>query len=156
MTLTDDGRARVLNNGVRMPLLGFGVWQIPDGPQTEQAVRWALEAGYRHIDTAALYRNEESVGKAVRDGGVPRDELFIATKFQPRDPTRSARSSRACGCSGSITSTSTCGTGRRAAPPSTGRRSSGSPSAGWPGPSGSVTSPRSRFRHWRPRTRRRL
>ncbi|HEY6744993.1 MAG TPA: aldo/keto reductase [Mycobacteriales bacterium] len=86
MTLTEDGRARVLNNGVQMPLLGLGVWQIPNGPRTEQAVRWALEAGYRHIDTAALYRNEESVGKAVRDGGVPREELFVATKFQPRDP----------------------------------------------------------------------
>jgi 2,5-diketo-D-gluconate reductase A len=49
-------------------------------------VRWALEAGYRHVDTAALYRNERSVGRAVRDGGVPREELFIATKFNPRDP----------------------------------------------------------------------
>jgi diketogulonate reductase-like aldo/keto reductase len=85
-TLTDDGRARVLNNGVQMPLLGLGVWQIPNGPETEQAVRWALEAGYRHVDTAALYRNEESVGKAVRAAGLPREELFVATKFRPRDP----------------------------------------------------------------------
>ncbi|HST65210.1 MAG TPA: aldo/keto reductase [Mycobacteriales bacterium] len=95
MTLTEDGRARVLNNGVEMPLLGLGVWQIPNGRETEQAVRWALDAGYRHIDTAALYRNEESVGKAVRESGVPREELFVVTKFQPRDadPERSAEHS---------------------------------------------------------------
>jgi diketogulonate reductase-like aldo/keto reductase len=86
VTLTDDGRARVLNNGVQMPLLGFGVWQIPNGRDTERAVRWALEAGYRHIDTAALYRNEESVGAAVAASGLPREELFVATKFHPRDP----------------------------------------------------------------------
>jgi diketogulonate reductase-like aldo/keto reductase len=86
VTLTDDGRARLLNNGVRMPLLGFGVWQIPNGRETERAVRWALEAGYRHIDTAALYRNEESVGTAVAASGLARDELFVATKFHPRDP----------------------------------------------------------------------
>jgi diketogulonate reductase-like aldo/keto reductase len=85
-TLSEDGRARVLTNGVTMPLLGLGVWQIPDGRPTEQAVRWALEAGYRHIDTAALYRNERGVGKAIRDSGVPREELFVATKFRPRDP----------------------------------------------------------------------
>jgi diketogulonate reductase-like aldo/keto reductase len=84
-TLTEDGTGRVLSNGVTMPLLGLGVWQIPDGRRTEQAVQWALEAGYRHIDTATLYRNERSVGRAVRDSGVPRDELFIATKFHPRD-----------------------------------------------------------------------
>lgn len=86
MTLTEDGRARVLNNGVPMPLLGFGVWQIANGRETEQAVRWALEAGYRHIDTATLYRNEESVGKAVAASGLAREELFVATKFHPRDP----------------------------------------------------------------------
>jgi 2,5-diketo-D-gluconate reductase A len=86
ITLTEDGRARILNNGVTMPLLGLGVWQIPKGRETEQAVRWALEAGYRHVDTATLYRNEESVGKAVRASGIPRAELFIATKFHPRDP----------------------------------------------------------------------
>jgi diketogulonate reductase-like aldo/keto reductase len=85
-TLTEDGTGRVLSNGVTMPLLGLGVWQIPDGRQTEQAVRWALESGYRHIDTATLYRNERSVGRAVRDSGVPREELFVATKFHPRDP----------------------------------------------------------------------
>ena len=84
--MTEDGTGRVLSNGVPMPLLGLGVWQIPDGRPTEQAVRWALEAGYRHIDTATLYRNERSVGRAIRDSGVPREQLFVATKFHPRDP----------------------------------------------------------------------
>jgi diketogulonate reductase-like aldo/keto reductase len=77
--------ARTLSNGVKMPILGLGVWQASAGTETEQAVRWALEAGYRHIDTARLYRNEESVGKAVRDSGVPREEIFITTKLQPRE-----------------------------------------------------------------------
>ncbi len=76
--------ARTLANGVAMPLLGLGVWQLPDGPACEQAVRWALEAGYRHVDTARLYGNEESVGRALRGGGVPREELFVTTKLLPR------------------------------------------------------------------------
>ena len=80
-----DVPARTLSNGVKMPILGLGVWQADAGTETEQAVRWALEAGYRHIDTARLYRNEESVGKAVRDSGVPREEIFITTKLQPRE-----------------------------------------------------------------------
>ena len=83
---TADGRARVLANGVEMPLLGLGVWQLRAGRPTERAVLWALEAGCRHVDTARLYRNEESVGSAVAASGVPREELFIATKFHPRDP----------------------------------------------------------------------
>jgi diketogulonate reductase-like aldo/keto reductase len=81
--LTADGRARVLADGNDIPLLGLGVWQIPNGPETENAVRWALELGYRHVDTAQAYGNEESVGRALRDSGVPRDELFITTKFYP-------------------------------------------------------------------------
>jgi diketogulonate reductase-like aldo/keto reductase len=84
--LTADGRARVLSNGVEMPLLGLGVWQLRAGRATEQAVLWALEAGYRHVDTATLYRNEESVGAGVRASGLPREEIFVATKFHPRDP----------------------------------------------------------------------
>jgi diketogulonate reductase-like aldo/keto reductase len=83
--LTEDGRARILGNGVPMPLLGLGVWQLRAGRPTEQAVRWAFEAGYRHVDTARLYQNEESVGKAVRDSGLPREEVFVVTKFHPRD-----------------------------------------------------------------------
>jgi 2,5-diketo-D-gluconate reductase A len=78
-----------------MPLLGLGVWQVPDGPSCVQAVRAALELGYRHIDTAQAYGNEASVGRALRESGIPRDEVFITTKFQPdrRDPLReSARS----------------------------------------------------------------
>jgi len=66
-----------------MPVLGLGVWQIPDGPEVEQAVEWALEAGYRHVDTAALYKNERGVGAALRRSGIPRDELFVTTKLHP-------------------------------------------------------------------------
>jgi methylglyoxal/glyoxal reductase len=69
-----------LNNGVEMPWLGFGVFQIPEGEQTYQAVRTALDAGYRSIDTAAVYGNEAGVGRAVRQSGVARQELFITTK----------------------------------------------------------------------------
>jgi 2,5-diketo-D-gluconate reductase A len=71
-----------------MPLLGLGVWQVPNGPECENSVRWALELGYRHIDTAQAYGNEESVGRALRDSGVPREEVFITTKFYParKDP----------------------------------------------------------------------
>ena len=93
--LTADGRGRVLAEGTVMPLLGLGVWQVPDGPACVQAVRAALELGYRHIDTAQAYGNEASVGRALRESGIARDEVFITTKFQPdrRDPLReSARS----------------------------------------------------------------
>lgn len=74
-----------LNNGVEMPILGLGVWQMAEGEETENAVRWALEAGYRHIDTATLYGNERSVGKAVRESSIPREEIFIVTKLLPSD-----------------------------------------------------------------------
>jgi 2,5-diketo-D-gluconate reductase A len=86
--LTTDDRVRTLADGNRIPLLGLGVWQVPDGPECVNAVRWALELGYRHIDTAQAYRNEESVGAALRESGVPREEVFITTKFYPghRDP----------------------------------------------------------------------
>jgi diketogulonate reductase-like aldo/keto reductase len=84
--LTADGRARVLADGHRMPVLGLGVWQVPEGPACVNAVRWALEAGYRHIDTAQVYGNEASVGRALREAGVPRDEVFITTKFDPGRP----------------------------------------------------------------------
>jgi 2,5-diketo-D-gluconate reductase A len=73
-----------LNNGVQMPVLGFGVYQIPP-EQTEQAVTDALAAGYRHIDTAAAYGNEEAVGRAIAASGIPRDELFVTTKLWVSD-----------------------------------------------------------------------
>ncbi|MES4902688.1 MULTISPECIES: aldo/keto reductase [unclassified Streptomyces] len=69
-----------LSNGVRMPQLGFGVWQVPDD-EAADAVRTALDAGYRSIDTAAIYGNEEGTGRAISASGVPRDELFVTTKL---------------------------------------------------------------------------
>jgi diketogulonate reductase-like aldo/keto reductase len=78
-----DGRTRVLADGNEIPLLGLGVWQVPDGRACEDAVRWALEFGYRHIDTAQAYGNEASVGRALRDSGVPREDVFLTTKFHP-------------------------------------------------------------------------
>ena len=91
--VTQDGRARVLADGREMPLLGLGTWQVPDGPQCVNAVRWALDAGYRHIDTAQGYRNEASVGRALRESGVDRGEVFITTKFFPggKDPVAQHR-----------------------------------------------------------------
>lgn len=74
-----------LNNGIQMPVLGFGVYQITDPAECEQAVYDALMAGYRLIDTAAAYKNEEAVGKAVIKSGIPRDELFITTKLWIQD-----------------------------------------------------------------------
>jgi diketogulonate reductase-like aldo/keto reductase len=92
---TADGGARLLADGNQVPVLGLGVWQVPDGGQCTDTVRWALEAGYRHIDTAQAYGNEESVGRALRDSGVPRDQVFITTKFFPRrnDPVAQAEKS---------------------------------------------------------------
>ncbi|SDY30857.1 2,5-diketo-D-gluconate reductase A [Variovorax sp. YR266] len=74
-----------LNNGVRMPILGFGVFQIADPAQCEQSVVDAIEAGYRLIDTAASYMNEEAVGKGLRRSGVARDQLFVTTKLWVED-----------------------------------------------------------------------
>ena len=71
----------VLNNGVRMPILGFGVFQIADLAECERSVRDAMDVGYRLIDTVASYGNEEAVGNAIRASGVPRDELFVTTKL---------------------------------------------------------------------------
>ncbi|TRV81080.1 aldo/keto reductase [Streptomyces sp. 130] len=73
-----------LNNGVRMPQLGFGVFQVPDD-ETATAVGHALDAGYRSIDTAAVYGNERGVGRAVADSGLPREELFVTTKLWNAD-----------------------------------------------------------------------
>jgi diketogulonate reductase-like aldo/keto reductase len=93
--MTADGRARILADGNQMPMLGLGVWQVPNGAECVNAVRWALDEGYRHIDTAQAYGNEESVGKALRGSGVPRDEVFITTKFYPghKDPVAEAQRS---------------------------------------------------------------
>ena len=74
----------ILNNGVEMPQLGFGVWQVPDD-EAETAVATALEAGYRSIDTAAIYGNEEGTGKAIAASGVAREELFVTTKLWNAD-----------------------------------------------------------------------
>ena len=86
---------RTLNDGNKIPLLGLGVWQVPNGRECVDAVRWALELGYRHIDTAQAYGNEESVGQALRASGVPREDIFITTKFFPRrrDPVAEAEQS---------------------------------------------------------------
>ena len=74
-----------LNNGIQMPLEGFGVFQVPDPAQCENAVLDAISSGYRLIDTAAAYMNEEAVGAAIKKCGVPREELFITTKLWVQD-----------------------------------------------------------------------
>ncbi len=68
---------------LQIPLLGLGVWLLEEGLQTERSVNWALEAGYRHVDTAQNYGNETSVGRAIRSSGLARDELFVTTKYLP-------------------------------------------------------------------------
>ncbi|MET7454275.1 aldo/keto reductase [Streptomyces sp. NPDC005574] len=73
-----------LNNGLEMPQLGFGVWQVPDD-EAEQAVTTALESGYRSIDTAAIYGNEEGTGKAIAASGLPREDVFVTTKLWNSD-----------------------------------------------------------------------
>lgn len=90
-----DGKARLLADGNQIPLLGLGVWQVGSGPECVNAVRWALELGYRHFDTAQAYGNEESVGKGLRESGMPREEVFITTKFYPArsDPVAEAERS---------------------------------------------------------------
>ena len=74
-----------LNNGIKMPMEGFGVFQITDLQQCEQVVLDAIQSGYRLIDTAAAYMNEEAVGRAIKKSGVPREELFITTKLWVQD-----------------------------------------------------------------------
>ena len=101
-----------LNDNTSIPQLGFGVFQIPP-EDTERLVSEALEAGYRHIDTAAIYRNEEGVGRAIAASGIPRDELYVTTKLWNRrhdDPETALASPSSA--SASTTSTSTSSTGR--------------------------------------------
>jgi 2,5-diketo-D-gluconate reductase A len=81
---TDLENARELGDGSSIPLLGLGVWQVENSQECVDAVRWALGLGYRHIDTAQAYGNEESVGQGLRESGVPREDVFITTKFFPR------------------------------------------------------------------------
>jgi len=76
----DFNDVAVISNGVKMPCVGYGTWQTPDGEVTRNCVYEAIKAGYRHIDTAAAYGNEASVGQGVRDAGVAREELFLTTK----------------------------------------------------------------------------
>jgi 2,5-diketo-D-gluconate reductase A len=84
----DSGQPTVtLQRGGSMPLLGFGTWQIR-GRSCQAAVRTALEVGYRHLDTATIYRNEREVGRGVRDSGVPREEVFVTTKLPPGNAGR--------------------------------------------------------------------
>ena len=71
----------VLNNGVQIPIIGFGTYKIPEGDETVNAVKLALGAGYRLIDTAKVYRNEASVGQAIRESGLKREEIFVTTKL---------------------------------------------------------------------------
>jgi 2,5-diketo-D-gluconate reductase A len=85
MVITNEIPQLTLNNGVEMPALGFGVYQIP-AEQTEQAVTDALAAGYRSLDTAAAYQNEEAVGRAIASSGIPRSELFVTTKLWIQKP----------------------------------------------------------------------
>ncbi|UOQ50069.1 aldo/keto reductase [Gracilibacillus caseinilyticus] len=70
-----------LHNGVKMPWFGLGVFLVEEGEEVYQSVKWALEHGYKSIDTAAIYGNEEGVGKAIKDSGIPREELFITSKL---------------------------------------------------------------------------
>ncbi|KFI40150.1 2,5-didehydrogluconate reductase [Bifidobacterium actinocoloniiforme DSM 22766] len=83
-----------LNNGVPIPQLGLGVFQTPEGEQTANAVRWALQAGYRHIDTAKIYGNEASVGQGLRESGLKRREVFLTTKLWNED-VRAGRAKQA-------------------------------------------------------------
>lgn len=85
MSSTAHGTYVLLHNQVRMPQLGLGVWKAKSGEQTYQNVRCALEVGYRLIDTASLYGNEADVGRAVRDSGIPREDIFITTKLWNAD-----------------------------------------------------------------------
>lgn len=74
-----------LRNGVEMPLVGFGTFKIPEGEEVIEAVKFALKAGYRHIDTATAYKNEKGVGTAIKESGIPREEIFLVSKLWNRN-----------------------------------------------------------------------
>ncbi|WP_299442178.1 aldo/keto reductase [uncultured Aquimarina sp.] len=84
-TITDIKGAFRLNNGVNMPYFGLGVYLSDNDKEVVDAIQWALDAGYRHIDTASIYKNEEGVGKAIRQSNVPRKELFVVSKVWNSD-----------------------------------------------------------------------
>lgn len=88
--ITDIGSSAELHNGVHMPWLGLGVFRADNGREVEQAIHWALEMGYRHIDTAAVYENEEGVGRAIASSGVPREAIFVTTKLWNSDQGKNA------------------------------------------------------------------
>lgn len=83
--ITDLKGTFELHNGVAMPYFGLGVYQSEDGQEVINAVKWALDAGYRHIDTASIYKNEEGVGQAIMESAVPRDEIFVVSKVWNTD-----------------------------------------------------------------------
>ena len=87
MAMAEDQPTVPLGGDVALPLVGLGTWQMT-GQECYRAVRHALEVGYRHIDTATMYRNEREVGRAVRDSGVSREDVLVATKLPPRDAGR--------------------------------------------------------------------
>ena len=80
MKITDLKGRIVLNNGLEMPYLGLGVYKSKDGKEVKDAIHFALEAGYRHIDTASFYKNEEGVGEAIKESKIERDEIFVTSK----------------------------------------------------------------------------
>lgn len=80
MIISDIQGTVELHNGIRMPYLGLGTWRSRDGREVINSVHWALEAGYRHIDTAAIYQNETGIGEAIRSGGVARQDIFLVSK----------------------------------------------------------------------------
>jgi len=85
MKISDIQGTVELNNGIPMPYFGLGVYQVHDGEEVQQAVKYALSAGYKHIDTASLYGNERGVGQAMRESGVPRKEIFVTSKVWNSD-----------------------------------------------------------------------
>ena len=85
MNITDINGGFMLNNGVTMPYLGLGVFLCKDGMEVYRAVQWALDEGYRHVDTAAIYRNEKGVGQAIRESPVSREEIFLTSKVWNSD-----------------------------------------------------------------------
>ena len=94
-TPSGQGAGRVLSTGATMPMVGLGVWQMADGPECVDAVKAALELGCRHLDTAQDYGNEASVGQGIEESGVPREDIFLTTKFHPEqsDPAAEAEQS---------------------------------------------------------------